>query len=286
MTIDYKAARDYNARLYEEVETTNDFADLVAHWQRTHGLDADGKFGTFTLASVRAARAAAARAAATKPAPAYTAPPVAEVTFDGPLSRRPVTVADLNAAYGDPTRGGLYLKVADPVWEKQHLRTLEPGSLTLVFSNGPGRYVTVNEAVVPYLVEGLRRAESAWFTLPAGDRSRVQDPKFRVGGYNFRRMRHDTPERAKAEGRPLRPLSRHAWGAAVDVDADNNAAREFPAGGTPLPWSPEWRAVWPRGLEPWFVLAMESVGFRWGGRWRGFCDPMHFELCGGDDVAL
>lgn len=278
--IKYAEAMEYNDRRLELVEDSREFATLVAFWQEHHGLLVDGQYGPKTESSVRATPYAEAPKPVKPPEPA-------PITFDGPLSKRPGTVAELNAAYGDPTRGGLYLKVADPVWKKAHLVTVEPGTLPLVNREGDGRYVTVNEAMLPYLVEGLSRARDANFRLSGGNPANMTGgPLYRVGGFNFRRMRHDTPERAKAEGRPLRPLSRHSWGAAVDIDADNNAAKEFAAGRTPVPWSAEWTAVWPRGLQPWFVEAMESVGFRWGGRWQGFCDPMHWELCGGSGIPL
>ncbi len=263
-----EAAVVYNAERLLRFENTGRFAELVAHWQATHGLEVDGKYGPRTDASVETARA---------PAPA---PAPAPVSFDGPLTTRPNGVAALNAAYGDPTRGGLYLRAADPVWEKTHLKTFDPGTLPLVPATGDGRYVTVNEAMAPYLVEGLNRADEA-----AGKISSLR-PEYRVGGYNFRRMRHDTPEKAAREGRPLRPLSRHAWGCAVDVDPGNNAPTQFDPGRRPEPWSGAWMKIWPRGLPRWFVEAMESVGFRWGGRWTGFCDPMHFELAGGEGVPL
>jgi len=28
------------------------------------------------------------------------------------------------------------------------------------------------------------------------------------------------------------------------------------------------------------------VGFAWGGRWKGYCDPMHFELVGKSDAQV
>jgi hypothetical protein len=58
---------------------------------------------------------------------------------------------------------------------------------------------------------------------------------------------------------PRRPLSRHAWGIAVDVNA-----RLFPYGS---------RAK----QEARLIAAFARQGFAWGGDWRT-PDPMHFEL--------
>jgi hypothetical protein len=76
------------------------------------------------------------------------------------------------------------------------------------------------------------------------------------------------------------PLSYHSWGIAVDIDPDQNYAKTFSAGATPAPWSPAWKTIWPKGLPQAFVEAMESVGWSWGGRWKGFVDPMHMEFLG------
>jgi len=58
---------------------------------------------------------------------------------------------------------------------------------------------------------------------------------------------------------PRRPLSRHAWGIAVDVNA-----RLFPFGS---------RACQDERL----IAAFRRQGFSWGGDWRE-PDPMHFEI--------
>ena len=39
-----------------------------------------------------------------------------------------------------------------------------------------------------------------------------------------------------------------------------------------------WRRLWPDGLPRAFVEAFEGAGFEWGGRWRGYVDPMHFQV--------
>jgi hypothetical protein len=58
---------------------------------------------------------------------------------------------------------------------------------------------------------------------------------------------------------PRRPLSRHSWGIAVDVNA-----RLFPYGSRSQ-------------QDARLIAAFHRQGFAWGGRWRT-PDPMHFEI--------
>lgn len=77
-----------------------------------------------------------------------------------------------------------------------------------------------------------------------------------------------------------RTPSNHSWGTAVDINAPSNPYA-----------SAEWhrrnaRGTKPFGLQivcniPQKVIAFwESQGFRWGGRYTGKIDPMHFEFMG------
>lgn len=250
-------------------------ARLVVLFQHERGLVADGKLGPKTIAEldlvwsnppasgdelVDAIFGGANRAVE----------PIVWPAFDGPLERRPETLREIVAVFGNPADadGNESLE-----WKTKHLVDRGPDDpLPGCPVEGPGRYVVMHRLIEPYAEEGLRRAQ-------------IAAPYYgirRIGCHNFRRMRHDTPEKAAAEKRPLRPLSKHAWAIALDINPDDNRARQFEAGATPEPWSPEWDATWPRGLPREFVEAMESVGWRWGGRWKGFVDPMHFEFCGGD----
>ena len=60
-----------------------------------------------------------------------------------------------------------------------------------------------------------------------------------------------------------RPLSRHSWGIAFDVDPALNGVNK--RSGTPLHKHPRW------------VEVFKEAGWSWGGDWKSFCDPMHFE---------
>lgn len=250
--VDLDKAVAYNEKR-ELVAGGVELAALVAGYQEARGLDIDGKLGPGTLSRITSDIVTLDRRAAARPGPA----PERWPAFDGPIKgNRPNTIAELNAVYGDPR--GDDGKV-NPAWKKKHLITAEPGTLPGVFPDGDGRYVTVHRLVMPYLVEGLTRG---LIVCP--------DYRVKIGGFNYRHMR----------GNRKMPLSRHAWGCAIDPNSEfNGVAYNW----TAEPWSPEWMDRWPDGHPRAWVEAMESVGWRWGGRWKGFCDPMHFELAGGPD---
>lgn len=172
--------------------------------------------------------------------------------FDGILARVPANMKEVYATYGNPGS-----KVVDPNWQAQNIITVRdlPGI--------PEKfYFACHRIVEPYMREGLRRA-------------RIAAPEYKIeraASFVFRHQRHD--ER--------RPLSYHAWGIAIDINSDDNFSKTFEnADITIAPWSPTWQKIWPKGIPQLFVEAMESVGFAWGGRWKGgFVDPMHFEMVG------
>lgn len=170
--------------------------------------------------------------------------------FDGPLERIPRNRAEVYATFGNPGTGH-----PDPAWEKANI--VEKRDLPGV----PHKwYFQCHRLVEPYIREALRRALLA-------------DPDYEIvtaASYVFRHQRHD----------PKRPLSYHSWGIAFDIDPSLNSGKTFDVKKTPPPWSKEWRKHWPKGLSQEFVEAVESVGFAWGGRWRGYIDPMHFEFVG------
>lgn len=171
--------------------------------------------------------------------------------FRGPLSHIPSTRNEVVAIYGHP---GQFKP------SKQFKRNLSvakdlPGN----WNNGKVK-LYCHDLMAPYLREALRRAE---------EKGALEAIK-RIGCYTYRHQRHDT----------RRPLSYHSWGIAVDVNPPHNRVVRFAPGKKPAPWSDEWMEHWPQGLSREFVESMESVGFRWGGRWKQFVDPMHFELVG------
>lgn len=235
-----KAAAFNKAQMLAGNFTDEMVVALVKAWQGGHGLVADGFCGEATQASITTAMTDA-----TAP------PPTAWPPFDGPLARVPQNRREVYEVFGNPGTESV-----DGAWQKANIVT------TRDLPGVPSKwYFECHKLIEPYLREGLRRAK-----LAAPDYQIA-----RAASFVFRHQRHD----------PKRPLSYHSWGIAVDVDADRNFAKTFPsAAATPEPWSPEWNAIWPKGLPRAFVEALESVGFTWGGRWKVFVDGMHFEFVG------
>lgn len=160
----------------------------------------------------------------------------------------------LIATYGNPGSGA----APDPAWVKANIIYCGGGGKAErpAMPGVPTRFwFAVHRLVEPR----MRRAFAA---------AKVASSDYKIataGCFVFRHQRHD----------PRRPLSNHSWGVAVDIDAPANGGRYIDA--PPAPWSPAWRKLWPNGLPQAFVEAFEDEGFAWGGRWKGFCDPMHFE---------
>ncbi len=171
---------------------------------------------------------------------------ILEEPFEGPVPI-PTSRWEVYETFGDP--GPVKL---DRRWERRNM---------VLARNLPiarGR-LYCHRLAEPFIREALRRAS---LLLPG------YVAAAKVGCFAYRHQRHD----------PRRPLSYHAWGIAIDVDPASNRARYLRAGKRPEPWSEGWTALWPSGIPELVVRAFESVGFSWGGRWRRFVDPMHFEL--------
>jgi hypothetical protein len=188
-----------------------------------------------------------------RPAPLIDPAPDVEAElaakFTGPLDRFPVDRTDVYRIFGNPGTGKV-----DPKWFKANI--VEFQGKRAIPGIPPRWYFQCHRLAEPYVREGFRR-----FRLTGSDY--VVE---RVGGFNFRHQRND----------PSRPLSYHSWGIAIDINSSANAGWYVKS--PPEPWSDEWTAHYPRGVPKELVRAFESVGWKWGGRWSGYCDPQHFEL--------
>jgi D-alanyl-D-alanine carboxypeptidase len=127
-----------------------------------------------------------------------------------------------------PAGGGDFTQ--DPAWRAANLAT---GRVPIL-----GRF-RCNRALLPALAGAMRELERR-------NLARLVDPAAFAGCWNPRLTRSGTG------------VSRHAWGAAVDLNTRGN----------------------PTGLassqDPRLVEVMERWGFTWGGRWL-IPDPAHFE---------
>ena len=255
-----KAAAYIKAQLASGALAHDDLARIVERAQLAMGLEADGMPGPITIARLDGFFIESDLT------PLPVTPTEPAIAFDGPLPRVPRNRADVIALLGDPGTGSV-----DPSWFKANIITVH--DLPGVPSHW---HFQVHRLIEPYVREALRRA------LLAAPDYHIE----RAASFVFRHQRHDTLAAAKREGRAIRPLSYHSWGVAFDVDSGHNASATFAVGQEPTPFSKAWRVRWPNGLPEAFVEAVESVGFAWGGRWKGFVDPMHFELVGKTDVQV
>jgi hypothetical protein len=155
----------------------------------------------------------------------------------GPSGGGPARPAEMKARFGEPAVGLPY----GSDWIR-----LEPQFVR--------RYVVTRRVPVLGGVschrQMMRPLRAAMSELERRGWARLVDPDEYAGCYAPRRIR------------PGGPLSLHAWGLAIDLNASRN-----PFGG---------RSRQDRRL----VRVMKSHGFTWGGEWPTVRDPMHFEWRG------
>jgi hypothetical protein len=239
------SAETYNQKQLDSGALTIEMVtELGRYWQQGHGLAVDGYIGPNTQSSIAAALA--------PPPP----PPPIWLPWDGPLAVQPKNRTEVYSMFGNPGTSA-----PNALWVAQNIVELHGASrlpgVPEVF------YVKLHKDVEPYAREGLYRALSS-------SPYRID----RFGGYVFRHQQYNNDL----------PLSFHSWGIACDVDSDRNYSRTFELGQKPTPWSAAWMAIWPKGVDELFVNAMKSCGWSWGGDWKTYVDPMHFEWVGSHPV--
>lgn len=239
---------DYNQlQIDKELVTGSHLTRLTELWQDVHFLKADGLCGPITRKSVLDGGSDDEVAEGdTDPLRVIRTWP----DFHGPLDAFPRNRREIYKMLGNPANGGK----ADRKWVRENIRTYRkkhalPGV-------DPHRYVKMHRLMEPYAREAMARATSV--------SDYVVD---RFGCYVFRLMRS------------VNRLSLHSWGWAFDINPHENFSKRYASiEKVPAPWSEEWYLTWPNGMDKAFVDAIKSVGFSWGGDWRTFKDPMHFEL--------
>jgi len=205
--------------------------------------------------------------------------------FFGPLKAIPRNRTEVYEIYG---RAEKDTNSAHKTFPKAKMTIAEnlPGSWN---NNKPRLYML--GFMEDYLREALSRCK----------RLDVLDYITRMGCYNHRHIQYDSSM----------PLSYHSWGAAVDINSDDNGLIYFSKKPIGPPFSKQWYAVYPKSVPFALVKAFQSVGFTWGGdfnaaneswtenvwksgdrydagddpskwpKWwtsKRYTDPMHFEL--------
>jgi hypothetical protein len=156
--------------------------------------------------------------------------------------RAPVGIVEIAALYGDPTAFVRDDGTVSPLWEARMVKVALPGPIPLGWRPGVAvSSVRVNQAIaaeVDTVLRGLKKA-GMWDYITTFD-----------GGYTWR------PQRGS------RKLSMHAFGGALDFNAETNGLNMTP------------------DMHPGVVEVFETHGWEWGGRWQRL-DGCHFQYARG-----
>ena len=213
-----------------------ELAEAVAEWQKANALGVDGIIGPITWRALRAALAPERSLTGIMPA---DAPPV------------PLGWDQVIATFGDPTpllsRDGTMSKENELLWQR---RTLASGTLPFpvpLDMHKPDKQMQTRFHAHHRLVGTF---EAVFAEL---HRLGLQSEIMSWGGiYHFRPIRGTR-----------RALSLHAFGAAIDLNAETNKP------GTEGDMSPQ------------VIEVFRHFGFVWGGDFGSRPDPMHFQYAKG-----
>ncbi len=202
---------------------------VVRLFQSAHGLKSDGVVGPMTAAALDAPHAALV-ATANPPPPVVT--PVGNWPHDD--------TASLLAFYGKPWVSSALLVHVDPPFP-------------MVYRDGskvtPIRSIQWHSKGAGALAKALT---AVWDAAGHDENSdMLRHIRNFSGSYNYRAVRGSSR------------LSCHAFGAAIDFDAEN-----LPLG----------KPVALSDMPQTVVDAFKAAGFFWGGDYTGRKDPMHFQL--------
>jgi hypothetical protein len=207
----------------------------AAGWQAANGLDVDGVIGPDTWKALQAALAPVDSLTGIRPADAPVVPEGFEqvlVAFGDP---RPLLEAD-----------GSISKDNDLRWQRQ---VLAAGELPFAIPLSPS---DPSKGVKKKFFAHRRLVSTFTAAFAEIDRLGLRASIHSWGGiYNFRPVRGG------------RSLSLHAFGAAIDLNAETNGLGEE------------------GDMDPRVVQVFEHFGFFWGGNFRSRPDPMHFQYATG-----
>jgi hypothetical protein len=169
--------------------------------------------------------------------------------------------ASLAAFYGDPDHGepGKQLVPVVPPFAMTYTSVDKDGKVTVK----PVSHIQFHRKAAPSLLAALNEI---WL---ACGRSQARVDGLRIsrysGAYNPRYVRGTEPGNPQGH-EPV--WSEHAYGAAIDFDAEHNGLNTG------------------HGTMPQLVIdAFKRQGALWGGDYHKRTDPMHFEFCSRDPVA-
>lgn len=162
----------------------------------------------------------------------------------------PVGRKEMMEVYGDPEpwndQGVVHI---NPNWERKHMIVV---SASLIY--GYHRPIYMHKKVKAHFLEAMRRS-----VLACPGYAFVN-----IGCFNPRFQRND----------PSRPISDHTLGIAFDLNGRDGQNKWAPD--DIEPWSDGWSRY--SNLPREVVESFESVGFDWGGWWKGGRDTMHMSL--------
>lgn len=133
-------------------------------------------------------------------------------------------------------------------WENADLLTRVPVSFAMTYEGSPVKSILFHVKAA----DALKRALDQIAERSKTDASVLRHVSRYSGSYNYRPIRGSSR------------LSCHAFGAAIDFDAEH----------LPMTHSPVSASIMPQEV----VDAFKSVGAFWGGDYRSRRDPMHFQF--------
>lgn len=152
--------------------------------------------------------------------------------------------AAMHSVFGNPDANGD--GAPDPKWVAEHLTTIVP-PYQMFYGQTPIKRITCNKAIANPLLISL----AGVFKHYGNNENEIR----RLGLHNFSGCYNFRVKRGKSSS-----LSLHAYGAAVDLDAANNAFNSK-------------KYTMPSAV----VDIFESNGAVWGGHWNP-PDAMHFQF--------